>query len=90
MSRLADRIQRRIANEPAIIVALVWALARAFLDIDLDRETLTVAVDQALSGKWVAGVEGLVGGGIIRKLVYGPRTIDDNLDAETVLGASRG
>lgn len=87
---MLDRLRNRIANEPAVIVALVWALGRAFLDADLDRETLTVAVDAALSGKWVAAVEGLVGGGIIRKLVYGPRTVDDNLDAETVLGRSRG
>lgn len=87
---MLNRIRHSIANNPAIIVGLAWALGRAFLDVDLDREALTVAVDQALAGKWVAAVEGLVGGGIIRSLVYGPRTVDDNLDAETVLGTSRG
>lgn len=75
-----NRIIERLRNEPAYVFALVEALVAAFVAFGLD-----------LSGEQVAGVMAVVAvltGVGVRAQAYGPKTVDEIMDAEAVVSAA--
>lgn len=70
----------RIRNEPAVAYALVQALIALFVSFGLD-----------LSGEQVAGIMAVVAiltGVGVRQVAYGPKTVDNIMDAEAVIQAA--
>lgn len=75
-----NRIVERLKNEPAYVFALVEALVAAFVAFGLD-----------LTGDQVAGVMAVVAvltGVGVRSKAYGPKTVDEIMDAEAVIAAA--
>ena len=78
---------RRLANEPALVVAVILGVFSAASSYFLDVGS-GIDVNTALGKAF--GLFGLSGaaGALIRQLVYGPQTANEIMDADKVIAAA--